>query len=104
MLNELDLFPETVENSLSYLFLNFGENEFLKCFELSNTLRARGISCEVYPAPTKIQKQMKYANERNAKTVLMIGEDELSKGEITLKSMGTGEQETMTITDFLSQL
>jgi len=104
VLNELDLFPETVENSLSYLFLNFGENEFVKCFELSNTLRARGISCEVYPVSTKIQKQMKYANERNAKTVLMIGENELSKDEITLKSMSTGKQETMTITDFLSQL
>ena len=104
VLNELELFPATVENSLSYLFLNFGKEEFVKCFELSNTLRERGFSCEVYPTSSKIQKQMKYANERNAKTVLMIGGDELLKGEVTLKSMEKGEQKTMTIADFLAQL
>ena len=43
VLNELELFPDTVENNLSYLFLNFGEKEFVKCFELSNKLREKAF-------------------------------------------------------------
>ena len=104
VLNELELFPDTVENNLSYLFLNFGEEEFVKCFELSNKLREKGIPCEIYPVSTKIQKQMKYANERNAQNVLMIGSSELENQQITIKSMESGEQKTMAIDEFLSQL
>ena len=104
VLNELELFPDTVENNLSYLFLNFGEKEFVKCFELSNKLREKGFSCEIYPVSTKIQKQMKYANERNAQNVLMIGSTELENEQITIKFMESGEQKTMAIDEFLSQL
>ena len=41
VLNQLELFPDSVENNLSYLFLNFGEEEFVKCFELSNKLQRK---------------------------------------------------------------
>lgn len=104
VLNELKLFPEHADDSLSFLFLNFGESEMLKCIELANTLRSQGLDCEIYPTAAKIQKQMKYANDRNANTVLMIGTDELSNNEISVKSMDTGEQVKMSVSDFLNQL
>ena len=104
VLNELELFPELLEDSLTYLFLNFGEKEFIRSFELANIIRGKGIDCEVYPEVSKIQKQMKYANDRNANTVLMIGTDELSSNDITIKNMETGEQIKMGISDFVSQL
>ena len=47
---------------------------------------------------------MKYANERNAQNVLMIGSTELENEQITIKFMESGEQKTMTIDEFLSQL
>jgi histidyl-tRNA synthetase len=103
VLNELKLFPEHSDDSLSFLFLNFGENEMLKCIELAGILRSQGLDCEIYPSAAKIQKQMKYANDRNTNTVLMIGTDELSANEITVKSMDTGEQVKMSVSDFFSQ-
>jgi histidyl-tRNA synthetase len=104
VLNTLDLFPDSVDDSLSYLFLNFGENEFVKSFELANELRDKNMDCEVYPSSAKIQKQMKYANDRNVQYVLMIGTDELSKEQITVKTMDSGAQKTWTVSDFLSSL
>ena len=104
VLNTLDLFPDSVDDSLSYLFLNFGENEFLKSFELANELRHKNMDCEVYPSSAKIQKQMKYANDRNVQYVLMIGTDELSKDQITVKTMDSGVQKTWTVADFFSSL
>ncbi|MDA7763026.1 histidine--tRNA ligase [Crocinitomicaceae bacterium] len=102
VLNELQLFPDTVENSIDYLFLNFGPEEFVRCFELANVLRKKGFSCEIYPSASKIQKQMKYANERNAAKVVMIGADELKNGKITIKSMDSGEQSTLSVQEFVS--
>ncbi|MDC3309144.1 histidine--tRNA ligase, partial [Crocinitomicaceae bacterium] len=104
VLNELQLFPDTVENSIDYLFLNFGPEEFVRCFELANVLREKGFSCEIYPSASKIQKQMKYANERNAAKVVMIGADELRNEEITIKSMDSGEQLTLSVQEFITKL
>ncbi len=103
VLNELQLFPDTVENSIDYLFLNFGSEEFVRCFELANVLRQKGFSCEIYPSASKIQKQMKYANERNVKSVLIIGEEELQKNQITVKQMASGEQQTLSFQGFINK-
>ena len=104
VLNELQLFPDTVGNSIDYLFLNFGSEEFVRCFELANVLREKGFSCEIYPSASKIQKQMKYANERNASKVVMIGADELEKDEVTIKSMDSGSQSTCDVQEFITSL
>ncbi len=104
VMKELELCPGDLNDSLSFLFLNFGEKESEKCFELANKLRAMGMDCELYPKAAKIQKQMKYANDRNADTVLMIGAEELSNNEISVKSMDTVEQARMGVIDFIESI
>ena len=76
----------------------------MRCFELANVLREKGFSCEIYPSDSKIQKQMKYANERNASKVVMIGADELEKDEVTIKSMDSGTQATFSFQEFITTL
>jgi len=100
VLNELDLFPKEVTAGLPLLFVNFGEREALQCMKLAARLREKGVACEVYPSSTKIQKQMKYANDRNAQFVALLGENELNAKQITLKNMNSGEQETLGWDDF----
>jgi len=60
VLNELDLFPQEVDNNLELLFINFGEVEELHCLNLVKQAREAGISCELYPTSAKMKKQMKY--------------------------------------------
>jgi histidyl-tRNA synthetase len=103
VLNELDLFPKEVTAGLPLLFVNFGEREALQCMKLADLLREKGVACEVYPSSTKIQKQMKYANDRNAQFVALLGENELNAKQITLKNMHSGEQETVDWIDFVSK-
>lgn len=62
--------------------------------QFSAQVRALGFSCELYPGFDKLAKQFKYANERNAHYVAVLGEDELASGTVTLKDMVTGEQKT----------
>jgi histidyl-tRNA synthetase len=49
----------------------------------------------VYPSAAKLQKQMKYANDRNVQFVILLGENELNSSSFVLKNMETGEQTTL---------
>ncbi len=96
VLTELNLFPEDTDQTISLLFTNFGVKEEQYCMKLVHLLRQKGLDCELYPSQAKLQKQLKYANDRNAKFVAMIGEEELNNNTILLKNMVSGEQKHLT--------
>ena len=103
-LEELGLFPDEVKTATDVLFINFGEKESEKCLLLAKQLRSANISCEVYPDSTKMQKQMKYANNRNIPFVCLLGENEIANGTIVIKNMLTGNQQTVPQTEILQYL
>ena len=104
VLEELDLFPSTVDNRLDVLFVNFGDMEQAHCLKYVKALRAEGISSEVYPTSAKMQKQMKYANARGVKNVAMLGANEIEEGIIKLKNMDSGEQTSVSLQDLINTL
>jgi histidyl-tRNA synthetase len=103
VLEELNLFPKNVSLSLSVLFVNLGHKESLVSMQLAKELRSKNIDCEVYPSAAKLQKQLKYANERGCTWVVIIGEEELKNQQLSLKNMESGEQFKIAITDFISE-
>ena len=101
ILKELDLFPKYLTEGLTVLFVNFGEKETEIALKLAVSLRDKSIDCEVYPSPAKMQKQLKYANDRGVKFVAIIGEEEIKLGKIILKNMESGEQILMSHSSFI---
>lgn len=93
VLKELDLFPEDTNASVTLLFANFGDKEAAYCMALAKKLRAAGTDCEVYPSDAKMKKQLKYADDKGVRFVALIGETELTTGQLQLKNMETGEQQ-----------
>lgn len=93
VLNQLDLYPESVSESVKVLFLNFGEKEAETSMRLVKDLRGKGISAELYPDAVKLKKQMAYADSLKVPFVAMIGESELNEGMVQLKNMATGTQQ-----------
>jgi len=92
VLLQLNKFPLANAESTRLLFLNFGEKEASICIRLAKILRDSNISCEIFPEPTKIKKQMSYADDKKIEYVAIIGEDEMRENKITIKNMFTGEQ------------
>lgn len=88
----LNLFPETLAESLQILFVSFDEATFEFAFDCLNRVRAAGIAAELYPEPGKLKKQMEYANKRAVPLVVIVGESEMQSGQLTVKNMKTGEQ------------
>ena len=96
VLNQLDLYPKDAVDGTRLLFINFGTKEAAFAMTVLKTVRAAGISAELYPDAAKMKKQMGYANAHNIPFVALIGENELNEGKVTLKDMTTGEQTMMT--------
>ena len=94
VLEELGLFPEAIDRSLEVLCINFGEKEALAALKLIKKLRGKGIKSDLYPSSAKMQKQMKYANNRNVPYVILIGEQELKDNSFVVKDMEKGSQKT----------
>ncbi len=96
VLTELELFPKEVDKGLKVMFVNFGEQEQAHCMKLVKYLRDHEIACELYPTKAKMQKQMKYANDKNVEFVALVGEEEMNQSKIQLKDMDSGEQKLVT--------
>lgn len=104
VITELDLFPKETDQGLTLLFVNFGEKEQAHCMKLVHEVRSNDIDCELYPSTAKMQKQMKYANDRNVQYVALVGENEMNQELIQLKNMETGDQEEMSIDELIFKL
>lgn len=97
VLTELNKFPAELGQSAQVLFINFGPNEQRYCIKYASQLRAAGIATLVYPEPAKMKKQMEFANKKNIPYVILIGDNEISNNNLTIKNMLTGEQQTLDI-------
>lgn len=96
VLEELDLFPESISNTPSIMFANFGEKEADYCLSLVSELRELGVSAELYPEKAKMKKQMGYADTKQFPFVALIGSNEIENDELNVKNMETGEQMKLT--------
>lgn len=97
VLEELNLFPETVINSTRALFINYGEKEALYAMQAIEKLRRSGLKVELYPDAIKVGKQFAYADKRSIPYAVIVGETEMNQNQFALKNLSTGEQ---TLVDF----
>jgi histidyl-tRNA synthetase len=103
VLEELDLFPSALTESLEVFFVNFGERESNFCLPIVKKLRNNGVKAELYPSSVKLKKQFKYADDRNVKFTAIVGESEVDKAMINLKEMKSGAQEELSLDAFFKK-
>lgn len=65
-----------------------------EALKLTEELRKLGISCDFDLSNKKFGKQFEKASKLNAKFAVIVGEDELSSGNLTIKDMTSGSQKT----------
>ena len=103
ILDELRLFPNELNSSKSFLFLNFGL-ELDSILSYLNKLREKNITCELYPSNVKIKKQLDYANQKGIDYVVIIGDEEVKSNIFKLKNMKSGSQSSIDISNLLSEI
>ena len=100
VLEELDLFPETVTSSTKVLFLNFGESQAFEAMKAITTLRNNNIKAEMYPDAAKDEKQFKHAQRRNIPFIVKG----INNNLFTLRNVISGEQVEVTLDDLIKKI
>ena len=103
-LEELDLFPKESQQSLKVLFVAFDAESHRYAFKALSEMREAGINADIYPEPTKIKKQLDYADKRAVPFVVLIGSEEMETGQLAMKNMVSGEQEKMELSKIIDIL
>ena len=92
VLEEKNLFPASIDQTTQVLFFNLGEAEAKVAYQQMMLLRDKKIACEMYPEKSKFDKQFKYAEKKGIPNIIIIGTDEVTKQECTVKNLATGQQ------------
>lgn len=93
-LEEKGLLPESVITKV--LVTIFSMELGQQAIDAAKMLRDKGINTELYlDADVKIDKQLKYADQKGIPFVVIIGPKEAEENSATVKNMKTGEQKTV---------
>lgn len=99
VLEELQLFPPSNGERTKVLIINFDQALETSTLPILFKLREAGIAAELYPSAVKLKKQMSYADSKQIPYVLLVGDEEVASGQLSLKNMETGEQQKVTLED-----
>nr|WP_315231974.1 histidine--tRNA ligase [uncultured Flavobacterium sp.] len=92
VVEELNLFPETVTATSKALFINYGEKEAFYAMKAIKELRNSGVKVELYPDNAKVAKQFQHADKRGIPFAVIVGEQEMASNSFSLKNLVSGEQ------------
>lgn len=103
ILNDIGLIKADKKSISDVLVVSMVE-DLSKSIEVANALRNAGINTEIYFDNKKIKAKFKYADKLNIPYVIVIGEDEIKSGLLTIKNMGEGTQEQIPIEEIIKKL
>ncbi|MFN3650329.1 MAG: histidine--tRNA ligase [Armatimonadota bacterium] len=93
-----------VEQQRPVFVVTLGEAARLPGLKLLNDLRQAGIPAQIDYQGRSMKAQMRAANRANARTALILGEDEVANGVVGFKDMEAGGQETIRVDEALTRL
>ena len=87
-----------------YLVANVGEAARSAAMELAVKLRLEGVGAILSSGSRALRGQMRQANALDIPYTLILGDDEIARGEVVVRNMKTSTQETKPLADFLTEL
>lgn len=90
-------------NRIDVFIISF-ENTKKEALKIMQILRENGISCDYIYSQKSIKNQFKFANKKQAKYSLVLGESEFENNMCKLKNMDSYEEIDIKISDIVSHL
>lgn len=99
-----NLFPEDLITS-KVLVTIFAPEFLINSIEISYILRANNIPTELYLEPeTKMERQLKYADQKGIPFVVIIGPEEIKDNKVTLKNLKKREQKRISVQELANEV
>jgi histidyl-tRNA synthetase len=87
------LLPEPAPLDVFVAYLGQAAKE--RALQLAMELRRQGLSVSYAPSPRSMKAQLRLADAWRARYTVILGEDELDRGVVTLRDMARSEQSTV---------
>lgn len=105
LLEQFGKMPELTIKAAKVLVSVFNEELLTKSTDIASLLRANNINTELYlDENTKLDKQLKYADQKGIPYVVIIGPEEVQKNIVTVKNLKTREQQQISIDELIRLL
>lgn len=102
-MDQLDLFPADLATT-KVLVTVFSKELEQKSIELSSALRSK-VNCELWLNPdTKLDKQLKYADQKDIPFAIIIGPEETKEDKVVLKNLKERTQETLSLDEAIFRI
>lgn len=104
VLQQANLLPP-YSPSTKVLVCIFNTDLVAESIKIVNQLDENNINGELWLDPaSKLDKQLKYADQKGIPYVVIIGPDEAKNNQVTVKNMVSGEQKTISQNDLIDQI
>lgn len=100
-LKDLGIIQAAEASPSKVIILPFDKSMIGRAMEVSRHLRLSGVANEVYFEDDKFKNKISYASRLGIKYAVIIGEDEITQGFLTLKNMEQGTQEKISLDNLL---
>ena len=90
--------------SPKYLVANVGDSARNAALELSVNLRRAGVGAILSSGSRGLRGQMRQANALEIPYALILGDDELEKGEVVVRDMESSVQESKPLAEFMEEV
>lgn len=98
VISELNLWPDMPKTTVKALITIFSPQLLDNSFKVDAFCYENSIPVEIYLDPTaKLDKQLKYADQKGIPFAIIIGPDEAAKNLVTVKNLLTKSQQTVTL-------
>jgi histidyl-tRNA synthetase len=100
LLNDREFFKE--ERPVAIVPIS--NNEIYYCMDLQKKFFEEGIVCELVSNDGKVKSKMNIANKINSEFAVIVGEEEVKNGILTVKNMDNSDERKVNINDLLKLL
>lgn len=95
-MDEQNMFPPDIGKTVTQVLVTVFDNTTVKSsLQMATTLRKAGLKTELYFESGPIRDQIGYANKKSIPFIVILGPDEISKGQAVVRTLGTREQQTV---------
>jgi histidyl-tRNA synthetase len=103
-MDKLKLFPDESKREGAIVTV-FNSDLIGMSASVAANLRENGIPVELFPDDSKkLDKQLKYADKKGVKWLIVIGPDEVSSDSVLLKNLETGHQEDVQLKSLVKKM
>lgn len=107
-MNTLSLFPTSVDQATARVLISIFSGQLQpESVKIADLLREKGINTELYMGEIKeknpLEKQLKYADQKNIPFMVIIGPKEKEMNLVALKNLQTKEQKTLSLEELVEE-